>query len=97
MQPRDGNFQTLGYGRDFVIHQITILPLNARNGGLVKNDAFGGQTASQIVLRNRRPALQARLPNPPANDVSARQLMRFFHTYVKWGIHILDIYRINCF
>jgi hypothetical protein len=29
-------------------------------------------------LRNRRLAFQARFPNPPADDVPARQLMRFF-------------------
>jgi hypothetical protein len=78
MQPSDGNFQTFGNGRDFVIHQIAFLPLNARNGSLVENDAFDSQAASQIVLRNRRLAFQARFPNPPADDVPARQLMRFF-------------------
>ncbi len=93
MKPSDGNFQTFGNGRYFVIHQITILPLNAGNGSLIENDPFGGQTASQIILGNRRLALQARLSNPSANDVSAGQLMRFLHRYVKCGIHILDIYR----
>jgi len=78
MQPSDGNFQTLGNGRNFVIHQIAFLPLNAGNGGLVENDAFDGQAASQIVLRNRRLAFQARFPNPPTDDVPARQLMSFF-------------------
>ena len=78
MKPSDGNFQTFGNGRNFVIHQIAILTLNAGNGGLVENDALGSQAASQIVLRNRRLAFQARFPNPSANDVSARQLMRFF-------------------
>jgi hypothetical protein len=48
-------------------------------------------------LRNRRLAFQARFPNPSANDVSAGQLMRFFHGYVKCGIHILDIYLKNWF
>jgi len=43
MKPGDGNFQTFGNGRNFVIHQIAFLPLNARNGSLVENDAFGGQ------------------------------------------------------
>jgi len=65
MQPSDGNFQTLGNGRNFVIHQIAFLPLNAGNGGLVENDAFDGQAASQIVLRNRRLAFQARFPIDP--------------------------------
>jgi hypothetical protein len=57
MQPSDGNLQTFGNGRNFVIHQITILPLNAGNGGLIENDAFSRQAASQIILRNRRLAL----------------------------------------
>jgi len=78
MKPGDGNFQTFGNGRNFVIHQIAFLPLNARNGSLVENDAFDSQAASQIVLRNRRLAFRARFPNPPANDVPSRQLMSFF-------------------
>lgn len=97
MKPGDGNFQTFGNGRNFVIHQITFLPFNPRNGRLVKNDAFGRQPTREVVLRNRRLAFETCLPNPATNNVSARQLMRFFHGYVKCGIHILDIYWKNGF
>ena len=72
MKPGDGNFQTFSNGRNFVIHQIAFLPLNARNGSLVENDAFDSQAASQIVLRNRRLTFQARFPNSSANNVPAR-------------------------
>src|SRR5208283_2233789 len=78
MKPSDGNFQTFGNRCHFVIHQIAILPLNPRNGRLVENDAFGRQPAREVILRNGRFAFQACLPNPSANDVSARQLMGLF-------------------
>jgi hypothetical protein len=57
VQPRHRNFQAFGDGRHFVIHQITILPLNARNGRLVENDTPASQTTSEVILRNRRFAL----------------------------------------
>jgi hypothetical protein len=78
MKPGDRHFQAFGNSRHFVIHQIAILPLNPRDGRLVENDAPGSQAARQIVLRNRRFAFQARFPNPPADDVPARQLMGLF-------------------
>jgi len=78
MKPGDGNFQTFGNRRHFVIHQIAFLPLNSGNRSLVENDAFDSQPSGQIILRNRRITFQARFPNPPADDVPARQLMSFF-------------------
>jgi hypothetical protein len=50
MKPGDGNFQTFGNGRNFVIHQITFLPFDSGNCGLIQNDAFGGQPSGQIIL-----------------------------------------------
>src|ERR1700676_5315671 len=38
MQPGDRNFQTFGNGRNFVIHQITLLPFNSGNCGLIQNN-----------------------------------------------------------
>jgi len=50
MKPGDGNFQTFGNGRNFVIHQITLLPFNSGNRSLIQNNAFGGQPSGQIIL-----------------------------------------------
>jgi len=57
VKPGDGNFQTFGNGRHFVIHQITFLPFDSGNCGLIQNNAFGGQPSGQIILRNRGLAL----------------------------------------
>lgn len=50
MQPGDGHFQTFGNGGNLVIHQITLLSLDSGNGGLIENDALGGQPASEVIL-----------------------------------------------
>jgi hypothetical protein len=81
MKPGHGHFQTSGNGGNFIIHQITLLPLNPGNRRLIENNPLCSQPPGQIILRNRRFAFKPRFTNAPTDDVSGRQLMGFFHKY----------------
>lgn len=79
-QPGHRHLQTAGNRFDFVVHQVTFLPLNARDPGLVNADPLGSQPPGKVLLRNRRPGLEAGVANAFAYQVAFRWLVRLFHS-----------------
>lgn len=81
-EPGHRNSQAASNGDEFVIHDVPGSIFDARNGGLVEGDASCGQFARQVVLRDRRTALEPSFANSLACHVFERGLLCSFHG--KW-------------
>ena len=81
-KPGHRNSQAASNGDEFVIHDVPGSVFDARNGGLVEGDASSGQFARQVVLRDRRTALEPSFANSLACHVFERGLLCSFHG--KW-------------
>jgi hypothetical protein len=81
-EPSDRNFERFGDCRQLIVHQVACMVFDSRNCSLIDADAARRQSASQILLGNRRLALQTSLTDPSTNNISLRKLGGLLHQHV---------------
>ncbi len=78
-QSCNGHPQALCDGDDFVIHQVSFLVFDARDGAAINENAFSGQFAGQVFLGDVWSGLSAHISDLRPDQVSSRCFAGFLH------------------
>ncbi len=70
VEPSDADFQRLGKGFGFVVHDVTGAILDARYGRPVHHDTTAGEASGEVILRHWGSHLQPGFAHAKADDVA---------------------------